>query len=457
MPIERLTAEDRLMLWPDAVWPQDIGALAVLDGRKLFTAEGTFRLDSVREVVAGRLHLVPRLRQLVHVPPERLGGPLWVDAPAFDISQHVLVASIPAPGGEAELLEATEQIRRRRLDRARPLWEMWFLTGLAQGRVGMFVRTHHAIADGIAGVATLAAFLDFDETAVAAIPRPWTPQPPPTEAELLAARRGERRAALRKAAGSFAHPLASIRSGMAAWPALRELLLEAQPVTTSVDRIVGPSRALALVRTDFDAVRNVAHGFDVKVNDVLLACVGGGIRRLLTSRSERVDGLVMPVYVPVSLRHGQYEGARGNDIAQMVVPVPIGTADPARRLLLIAAETTLRKARVRPPLGKLPNRGLAGRLMLKLMDRHRVNVTTADLPGSPIPLYMAGARVLEMFPLLPLIARVSLGVGALSYAGRFAVMAVADGDGYPDLDVFASGFIDDFRTLERKLPLSSAA
>lgn len=455
--IQRLTAEDRLMLWPDAVWPQDIGALVVLDGRNLLSPDGRFRLETARNFVAGRLHLVPRFRQLLYVPPQRLGGPLWVDDPTFDLAQHVNVTSVAGPGDEAGLLEATEELRRRRLDRARPLWEMWFLTGLEEGRVGLFVRTHHSIADGIAGVAMLAAFLDADEDAVASGPEPWTPHTGPTPAELIADRSEARRAAVRSAAISLAHPAASVRSLAAAWPALRELMGEGEAVTTSLDRMVGPNRALALVRADFATVKNVAHANDVKVNDVLLACTGGGIRRLLASRGESTDGLVLRVYVPVSLRHGRYEGARGNDIGQMVVPVPVGVADPSRRLLQIAAETAARKARVRPSLGQLPNRGLAGRLTLRLMDRHRVNVTTADLPGSPIPLYMAGARVLEMFPLLPLIARVSLGVGALSYAGQFEIMAVADGDSYPDLEIFADGLRDDLRALELNLPASAAA
>ena len=99
----------------------------------------------------------------------------------------------------------------------------------------------------------------------------------------------------------------------------------------------------------------------------------------------------------------------------------------------------MRKARSRPSLGTLPHRGIAARAFLKLVNRQRVNVTTADLPGPWIPLYLAGARLLEVFPVLPLIGKVSLGVGALSYAGQFNLTAVADKDSYPDLDIFAAG------------------
>ena len=219
-------------------------------------------------------------------------------------------------------------------------------------------------------------------------------------------------------------------------------------VETGIDRVVGPDRSLALVRSRLDVVRDVARAHDATVNDVLLTAVAGGLRRLLHSRGETVDGLVMRVYVPVTLRRGHFAEARGNLISQMVVPLPIGMADPGRRLRHIAAETTRRKALGRPPLGKLPSGGFTGRMFLKLLDRHRVNVTTANLPGPKSRLYLAGAEVLEVFPLLNLIGRVALGLGAMSYAGAFGLLAVADGDACPDIDVFAAGVRDDLLRLE---------
>jgi diacylglycerol O-acyltransferase / wax synthase len=121
--MERLTAEDQLMLWPDDIWPWDIDALVVLDGGSLLDPAGRLRIETVTNAVAGQLHLVPRFRQLLYVPPHRLGGPLWVDAPAFDLTHHVCVLSLPAPADERQLLLTVEQLWRGRLDRARPLWE----------------------------------------------------------------------------------------------------------------------------------------------------------------------------------------------------------------------------------------------------------------------------------------------------------------------------------------------
>ena len=133
-PVDRLTDEDQRMLWPDEIWPQEIGALAVLDGG-LAGPGGRVRVEAVRKVIAARLRLVPRFRQLLYVPRPGLGRPLWVDAPAFDLADHVRVVPVPAPGDEAALLRAAEQLRRVRLDRSRPLWQMWLLPGLPEGRV----------------------------------------------------------------------------------------------------------------------------------------------------------------------------------------------------------------------------------------------------------------------------------------------------------------------------------
>jgi diacylglycerol O-acyltransferase / wax synthase len=185
MAMERLAPDDAVMLWPDAQWPQEIGALAILDGASLIGHDGRLRIEAVRFVVESRLHLVPRFRQLLFVPRRGLGGPLWTDAPAFDVDQHLRIDALPAPGDDTTLLEAIERLRRERLDRSRPLWQICLFSGLPNNRVGLFVRMHHAIADGIAGLATIATFLDAtpDRPTLPA-PPPWTPRSAPTARQL---------------------------------------------------------------------------------------------------------------------------------------------------------------------------------------------------------------------------------------------------------------------------------
>jgi hypothetical protein len=245
----------------------------------------------------------------------------------------------------------------------------------------------------------------------------------------------------------LAHPVSTVQHALAAWPAMRELLAERPLPATSLDRLVGPDHNLALVRSNLELVKKLAHAYDATVNDVLLTVTAGGLRGLLSSRGKPVEGVVLRIYVPVSLHQGPRAQARGNLIGQMVVPLPIGVSDPILRLQQVAKETARRKARSRPSLGIMPHRGIAGRVFLKLLNRQRVNVTSADIPGPEVSLYFAGARLLEVFPLVQLIGTVSLAVGAMSYSGQFTIMAVADQDAYPDLDVFAAGVRDDLNTL----------
>ena len=445
--MDRLSADDQIMLWPDRIWPQENGALVILDGASLLDSDGCFRLDVVSQAIEARLHLVPRFRQLLYVPGRGLGGPVWVDAPNFHLGQHLRDVPLPGPGDEATLLLAIEELRRHRLNRSRPLWEMSFLTGLPDRRVAMFVKIHHVMADGIAAMAATTAFLDTVPDRPLEPAPPWIPAPAPEARELLIDNLRQHACDVGSALSALIRPAATMRRAQAAWPAMRELFADASSTCTSLNRMVGPDRNLAIVRADIELVRQAAHQYGATINDVLLTITAGGLRQLLRSRGELVDNVVQSVYVPVTLRHGPRDNARGNLVGQMVVPLPIGIADPCSRLGQIAAETATRKARSRPSLGKVFRSRIAGEALLKVINRKPVNVTTADVPGPQQPLYFAGARVLEAFPVLPLIANVSLGVGALSYAGQFSVMAVADRDACPDLDVFAARCREDLREI----------
>jgi WS/DGAT/MGAT family acyltransferase len=325
---------------------------------------------------------------------------------------------------------------------------MWFLPGLPGRKVGLYARLHHTLADGLAGVATIGVFLDPDPDTSVEPPPEWDPAPPPTPLELFTDSVTGHVRATRATLAALVHPVRSGKKVMEAWPAMREIIAEGEGPATTLDIVAGADRRIAVCRGTLDAVRHVAHGFDAKVNDVLLAAIAGGLRELMISRGEAVDGTLIRVYVPVTLRQGDLTGATGNQIGQMMVPLPIGVAASGDRLGRIAAETARRKKRARPSLGVLPSRGLLGRFVLRKIREQRVNVTTADLLGPPLPLYLAGARVLEVFPLLPLIGSVSLGVGAISYAGQFNITAVADGEAYPDLEVFMRGVRHDLDRLE---------
>ena len=302
------------------------------------------------------------------------------------------------------------------------------------------MKVHHAIADGMAGIAALGAFLDPIPDPPANSQPPWTPAAMPSRRALVHDNLRRRRHGLGHALSRLAHPVevaGQIRRG---WPAAREAFLEARAPRTTLNARIGSHRRYGLVRGDLALVKRVAHAHQATVNDVLMVVLAGGLRELLAGRGEPVDGLVLRAFVPVSLHTEQPGQPRGNLDGGMIVPLPIGEPDDRRRLELIAADTTQRKTRYRPQGATLFRNIPIQRAALRLAHRQRVmNTYAANLPGPPVPLYFAGAAVLEVFPVVPIMANVSLGVGALSYSGQFNLTAVADRELCPDLEVFVHG------------------
>jgi WS/DGAT/MGAT family acyltransferase len=439
-----------MMLRASTRWPQHVGALAILDGTPVLDADGQVRIEAARAAIAAKLHLIPRFRQIVYEPPRWLGGPLWADAAHFDLSEHIRVVPLPYNAGEVELLATTERLAREPLDSSRPLWEMWFLPGLSDQRVGLFVRMHHAVADGMAAMTTIGALLDGDRDVTVLSPVPWTPQPVPYRGALLAGAVGQEVARLPGLIRQMMRPWIPLRRVVAALPGVREMLAEEPGPKTSLDRMIGSDRNLALVRGSLDAFKEVAHTYDGTVNDVLLTVTAGGLRALLQSRGERVDDIELPVYVPVSLRPRSPGVLQGNLITQMTVRLPLGEPDPVVRLREIASTTARVKAKGRPQLGTL-FRLIPTRLLLKAFARQRVNVTTANIRGPEHPLYLAGAEVLEVFPILPLVGTVALGVGGVSYADAFNIGVAGDRDTHPDVDVLAAAIGDELDVLVGRL------
>jgi diacylglycerol O-acyltransferase / wax synthase len=458
-PPDRLTAPDLMFLWPeDEGWPQDIGALAILDGRRLWDGSGPFPIQAMREHVAGRLHLFPRFRQRLYRPPFGLGWPLWVDDPAFDIAAHVGVLPVPAPGNEGELLRTCERLRRRQLRHSRPLWEMWFLPGLPEERVGLFIKLHHAVADGVAGIAALGAFVDPMPDAPAMLPRRWHPQPRPSDRELFIDNLRRRLKELHRALAALASPVDTLRRMKRAWPAAREVFAEGMAPRTSLNRRIGSDRRLAIIRSSLGTAKAIAHVHGAKVNDVLLTALAAGFADLLRSRGERTENLVLRAFVPISLHRERPGQARGNLDAGMAVPMPLGERDHVRRLHVIAAETTERKKWARPPAGTYFRSGPLQRAFLRLMPYQRfMNAYVANVPGPPQGFYFKGSPILELFPLVPITANISIGAGALSYAGQFNLTVVADRELCQDLDVFVEGVRRSLDALEATLLPTTAS
>ena len=453
--LERLSASDLFMLaWDDLGWSGDIGALAILNGRRLLDPDGGIGIKDVRQRLEPRLDLVPRFRQVLYRPRRGLGWPLWVDAPAFDLADHVRAFPLATPADEGQLLLACAELAGRRLDPSRPLWELWLLPGLPQGRVGLFVKLHHVFADGMSGVAAIGALLDLDADAPTPVAAPWAPAPVPTAGELLGDNLRRRHQQLERTLSSLAHPSRTLRRAQATWPVWREFFAEQRAPRTSLNRPIGADRRLAAVGSRLELIKQVAHAHQATVNDVVLAAVAGGLRQLLAGRGEPVDRLTLRAMVPISL-HRQPGRAQGNRDSAMVVPLPLGEPDPSRRLQVIAAETAARKHTARPQTGS----GMLGsrvvqRAFLRGFDHQRfLNISLTNVPGPPVPLYLAGARLLELFPVVSLMGNFTVAVAVLSYAGQLNLTAVADEDTCPDLAEFTQGVRNTLDELARSVPV----
>jgi diacylglycerol O-acyltransferase len=453
--IERVGPQDLMTLWPDDVgWPQDIGALAVLDGGTLLDRDGRFRLDAARAAVEARLHLFRRFREVLYSPGWGLGRPLWVDAREFDVGDHVRLAPLSGHGDEASLLTAVEQLRRRPLDRSRPLWELSFIPGLVDGQVGLYLRVHHVMADGPAAVALLAALFDGLSAPSQPSGQAWTPAPVPSARELFWDNVRRRLGTPIRVLAAVRRPRGVFRDVGLVCRALRGTVSAGLAPRTSLNQPIGPKRTLTLVRSNLELVKTIAHDHGATANDVLLTAIAGGARALLTSRGEQVGGAPFRAMVPVSLHRGQRGQPQGNQLGSVVVPLPVGEADPVRRLELIAAATAQQKRDDSIRTGELMRMGRLPRASVRIMAHQRLQQTyVSNVPGPRVPLHFAGAPVLEVFPIIPLIGNLTLAVGALSYVGQFNIAIVVDPDSCPDHDVFSQGVRD---TLETLRSLSSA-
>jgi diacylglycerol O-acyltransferase / wax synthase len=261
-------------------------------------------------LIARRLHLVPRFRQQLHASTRTRRA--VVDAQRFDLGAHIGVFPVPPPAGEAQLLLAVERLRARRLARSRPLWEMCFLPGLPQHRVGFFIRMHHTVVDGMAGVALMGT--QQANPLTEQVP-PWTPAPLPSTRELLQDAVRNRLHTAEQLLRRLGHPLDTTRRVRRAWPSARIGITDSRAPQTSLNRRIGVHRTITIIRCRLDLAKQIAHAYEAKVSDVLLAAVAGGLRQLLGGRGAPVDGVVLRAFVPVSLHHEQGGQVRGNQDA----------------------------------------------------------------------------------------------------------------------------------------------
>jgi diacylglycerol O-acyltransferase len=402
--------------------------------------------------VEARLHLVPRYRQRLAFVPLSQGRPVWVDDPHFNSRYHVQHHALPAPGGEEELKQLAGRAFSQQLDRNKPLWELWLVEGLADGRFALLGKTHHALVDGISGVDITTVLFDLTpEPPPTATPEvPWVPRPLPSNAQLLADALLERttvpgeiargmRASLRRprrVVKKVVEDLAAV--GSFTLPGVRG----APPSPLNVR--IGPHRRFAWNDADLERVKAIKNALGATVNDVVLATVAGGLGRYLRAHGHPTIDLVLRAMIPVSVRADAERGALGNQLAAIWAGLPVGVTDPLERLELVKHEMAGLKesgqavgARVLTELtGFAPPTLMAQAARLQAHQRF-FNLVVTNVPGPQLPLYVLGRRMLAIYPMVPLAQNQALGIAIMSYDGRISFGLNADFDALPDLELLA--------------------
>jgi len=443
---DRLSPLDVSFLYAEEpTTPMHVGGVAVFTPPR-----HGFDHDRLVAIIEQRIALVPRYRQKIKEVPGRLASPVWVDDGAFDIAFHVRRSALPRPGNDEQLRELVGRLMSRRLDRSRPLWEMYLVQGLTGDRLAVISKTHHAMVDGISAVDLAQVILDPTPRPRAIPVLPWQPQPEPAAVDLvrdavsdLVRQPSAVVDSVRRSiddAASTAVNLAGQVLGAVAYARTAVGAASATPLNTEI----GQQRRFGMARTELDDYRRVRKVQGGTVNDVVLATVAGALRAWLASRGEPVTtASSLRALVPVSVRSPAQEHRLGNHVSSYLVDLPIGEPDPLRRLHRVSSDMTAHKeagqsvgADVLVRLsGFAPPtlHSLAARTASQL-SRRVFNVVVTNVPGPQHPLYAGGARMLEVFPVVPLAKGQAVSIGLTSYNGGVFYGLNADRDAMYDID-----------------------
>jgi len=409
--------------------------------------------EGLADHVTSRLHLVPRFRQKLAYPPLGAGRPFWIDDPAFNLEYHLRHSALPGPGSEEQLRRTAARIFSQRLDRSKPLWELWLVQGLTRKRFALLTKTHHAVVDGVAGVDIATVLFDLQPVPEPAEPiDSWIPDPEPPGAALAA--RGVEGLAraplglLERVERAIEHPDRALSRVGEALEGLGELgwALANPAPEVPLNRAIGAHRQFEWVRCDLAGFKQVKNAFGGTVNDVVLAVVSGALRAWLHGRGVRTEGLELRAQVPVSIRAPGQHGQLGNRLVAMRAPLPVYIEDPVARLhrvsesmgdvkrskQAVGAEVISRFNDFAPPtlLAQAARINFSTRLF---------NIVVTNVPGPQVPLYVLGRELEDIFPVGFLPPNHALFIAVMSYNGGINFGLLGDYDSMDDIGVVATG------------------
>jgi diacylglycerol O-acyltransferase / wax synthase len=422
-----------------------VGALVIFEGPAPTHDEFVAHIQS-------RMELVPRYRQKLAFPRFEMGRPFWVDDPNFNIDYHVRHTALPRPGSDDQLRQLAGRIFSQRLDRSKPLWEVWLIQGFEGGKFALISKTHHALVDGVSGVDIATVLFDLQP-----VPpdmgeqKEWVPEPAPSDADLIAEGvKGLVRTPLwlaGRAVGAITSPGRSVEHAREAAEGLGEVLWAGMNPAPDVPLNVpiGPHRRIRWVQSRLSDFKEIKDTLGGTVNDAVLAVVAGALGRWLGTRGVRTEGLELRALVPVSIRANDERGSLGNRIAAMRGPLPVYVKDPVERLHQVQ-ESMGNLKQSKQALGAEVIAGLTDFAPPTLLAQaSRLNFSTrlfnlivTNVPGPQFPLYLLGREMLEIVPIAFLPENHALAVAIMSYNGKVDFGLLGDYDAMPDIEEFGT-------------------
>jgi diacylglycerol O-acyltransferase / wax synthase len=439
---ERLSAMDLSFLaMEDGRAHMHIGSVSLYDALPLRTEGGGIDFDRVVSFTEAQLHKFPRLRQRLEWVPG-FAQPGWVDDEHFNLAFHVRRTALPQPGDVRQLKRLAGRVLSQELDRAKPLWEYWFVEGVAGDRFAVIAKLHHCLADGLSGVAVGNLLVGSDPDYEPPPRRDWVPRPPPSGPRLVAGELRHRIAAplgllrTRRPEGGPQEPLAATRRGLLGL--LGNAVRSGSPTPLNVQ--VGTHRRFDWTTIPFDDVHRIAGRAGGTVNDVALAIATGALRDFLRQRSAVAEDLDFRAVVPVNVRSGTERSSMGNRVSELIVHLPLAEAEPWKRLLAVIDATQELKASGQAGAGDLMGQAvdllpaqLVGPLFRMASRSSVANMILTNVPGPRVPVYLLGARQLQTYPVVPLLANQAVGIALMSYDDHLCWGFNADWDAVPDL------------------------
>lgn len=461
--MRRLGGLDAAFLYAETpTWHMHVSALLIVDPSDV---PGGFRYEALKELTIERLPELPQFRWRPVEVPLGLDRPVWVETEDFDADYHIRRIGMPVPGGPEELNELVGRLISYKLDRSKPLWEMWVIEGLADGKVAILTKIHHSIIDGVSGAGLAEILLDLEADAVRA---------PATVRDSLHGHRSPSTWRLfgeGLAVAAFATPWRMMqygsqlaRKGLTILHLLRGDRPPTTPLQTPRTRFnapITPHRSFATASVPLDRVKALRRAYDVKLNDVVLALCAGALRRYLGERGELPEQPLV-AQVPVSLR-AENDRDVGTKVGPMFTSLATDVEDPVKRLLSIH-DATNRAKEMRQALSAHGIMGLTettppGLLSLAArmytasgLEQHGpplYNLILSNVPGPPVPLYLAGSRLERFYPVGPLILGSGLNVTVISYRDSLDFGFLTCPEPAPETDDLAAGIPLALEELER--------